>query len=115
MIKLGHVINIKIKAQVEEAATLGMKDLSEELNVALEDVVGADMDDSITKKDIMQQIKVNLWKSALSIIGYHDLKSVDIKKMAQIIDDMSQKVFEEVESDLNVSGELGPKDNLPGV
>lgn len=116
MIKLSEVIYNKIIAQTEEAELLGFHDLANDLSHAVKGAnIVTDDDYSYSRKELDSDIRKNIWKSALAVIGYHNMSSVDLGKLSEIIDEVSDKVSNAIETSLNVENNIGPKDKIPGV
>jgi hypothetical protein len=116
MIKLSEVIYNKIVVQAEEAELLGFTDLSKNINQAVKEAnVISDNSYQYSRKELSEDVKCNIWKSALAVIGYHNLNSIDVGRLSEVIDDMADKVSDAIEEKLNVKNQLGPMDKLPGV
>jgi len=116
MIKLSEVIYNKIVVQAQEAELLGFTDLSSNINNALKEANIFDNESyHYSRKELNEDIRCNIWKSAMAVIGYHNLNSVDVGRLSEVIDEMAYKVSNAIEEKLNVTNELGPNDKLPGV
>lgn len=103
-------------SQAEEAKELELTKLAEGVLSAIGPV--ARDDDEIIQlshEDLSKDIYKSLWKIALDVATYHDLKTVDAQKMDQVLTSLTDKLLSTLESSLNVEDNVGAfEPKLPG-
>ena len=117
MIKLSENTYDRIVAQAEEAEYLGFDNISKNIQSSIKEANIFTENDSYsyTRQELAENIKENLWKSAIAIIGYHNIVNADMSHLSKMIENMSEKITEEIEDNLNVKDNIGPNDYLPGI
>lgn len=104
--KLSKSVYNKIVLQAEEARELGFTKLA---NNVLSVVGAAPRDEEIiyNEYDLIADADAVLWKIAMNVIAYHDLKSVDIQKIEEVIDELGVLAVSKIENILGVAGDVG--------
>lgn len=109
--KLNKVIYNKLILQAEEAKEIGLNKLAS----AILNSVGPSYREEDISMKLSENVYNNLWKIALDVINYHDLESVDIQKVDEVITSLAENVIDQLEITLDkkdIIGKLEPK--LPG-
>lgn len=116
MIKLNKMVYERLLAQAQEAKELNLDYLGDSLLSVIGPVPrDGDEEIQISRADLEKEIYKNIWKIALDLISFHDLKAPDIQKLGDNINDISNNLISNLENSLNVEGKPGvlePK--LPG-
>lgn len=116
VIKLNKTIYRRLLSQAEEAKELELTKLADGLLNAIGPV--ARDDDEIIQlshDELTKDIYGSLWKMALDVAVYHDLKMVDAQKMHQVLSGLTDKLLSTLESSLNVEDNVGAfEPKLPG-
>jgi hypothetical protein len=115
MRKLGQLTYKRILAQAEMARELGLDNLTEAVLSSLGAVYEENQQATYTQAELEQTVHHALWKTALEVIGYHDLIKVDIQAVERTVQDLKSQVIKELEKTLHVSGKVGANEpKLPG-
>jgi choline kinase len=113
MIKINQTVLNKIKLQAEEAEIQGFNKLAQGLIEALKEDITDNSEYSF--EELSNKIYYGLWKIAFDVIGYHNLESVDVKKLDETITALSSSVLTDIENSLDKNGDIGPNEPmLPG-
>lgn len=116
MIKLSKKLYDRVLFAAEEAKDLEMNDLADGIISALGPTARDQDDPSIfSEADLKKEIYKNLWKLALDIAAYHDVQKMDIQKVGNELDVLSDYIFRDLEmvfGKIGVVGALDPK--IPG-
>jgi hypothetical protein len=112
--KLGKIAYNKILLQAEEARDLGFDKLSNDVFASIGSIA---RDEQIVynEKDLRDDVSKSIWKIAMDVIAYHDLKSIDIQQMDEVINELSDHIVANIENGLGVLGKIGAlEEKLPG-
>jgi hypothetical protein len=112
--KLGKAAYNKILLQAEEARDLGFDKLSSDVFSSIGSVA---RDEQIVynEVDLQNDVSKSIWKIAMDIVAYHDLKSIDIQNIDEVIGELSVHIVSNIENKLGVYGKVGPmEEKLPG-
>ena len=104
--KLNKTIYGKMVLQAEEARELGLTKLANDVFDAV-GVMPREETIVYNEIDLRSDIDVALWKIATDVIAYHDLGSVDIQAIEEVVGELSEKVIAEIEDKLGVGGKIG--------
>ena len=113
MKKLNEVVYQKLLLQAEEAKDQGLT----KLGSAVLSAVGPVPEDESVKYsygELETDLYEGLWKMATCVLKYHDVESVDIEKVGEVIEILAEKLIEDVESavgenEISVIGKLEDK------
>lgn len=109
MSKINSVIHKKLVLQAEEAKELKLTKLADGLLNSVGSIPRDENEEFIySHADLKKDIYNSLWKMALNVVAYHDLKSVDAQKIDEVLSDMTNEIVLNVESVLNVENKIGP-------
>lgn len=107
--KLNKTVYNKLLLQAQEAKELGLKKLSNIIFNNIGSVPKEDTEiDSFSSLQLKEKVHSSLWKIALDVIKYHDLESVDIQKIDEILVNLAEQVLSEVEVSLGADDKIGP-------
>lgn len=104
MKKLNAVVYHKLLLQAEEAKYQGLNKLASGVLQAL-GPIPEDEQVNYNLEALQEDIYHGLWKLAGCLIKYHDLKSVDVERVHQILESLADKVVKDVKTSLNVENE----------
>jgi hypothetical protein len=107
MNKLSKITYERLLCQAQEAKELEMERLSEGLLSALGPMPRAEEKLVYSHEELQDTVYKALWKVAMEVIAYHDLKSVDAQEIDQVITDCATNVIEAVETSMGVKGKIG--------
>lgn len=115
MIKLNSVIYNKLLLQAQEAKQQGMNKIAS----GILEAIGPYSQDEIETYAIgklNEDIHRGLWKLATCVLKYHDVTSVNVEKIDEIIESFAEKLVDEIEISLEINGSrIGPLEpKLPG-
>lgn len=104
--KINKTAYAKMALQAEEARDIGLKSLANNVFEALgslprEEAMLYSWD------DLGSDVQRALWKAASDVIAYHDLDSVDIQKIDDVVKHLSDRVIATIEQELNVLNSVG--------
>jgi hypothetical protein len=114
MKKVNPVVYNKLVLQAEEAKFQGL----EKLASGILNGIGSYPEDPATcsLEDVKAEIYNSIWKIATSVIGYHNIESVDAGILNEEIEILAEKCYESICNSINVDedafSELEPL--LPG-
>jgi len=112
--KLNKAAYDRMVAQAEEAKRLGLEKLANGVFEAVgsfprEEVIEYNSD------ELANDTYKALWKAACDIIAYHDLKTVDIQRVDELVEHLNAVVITAMETHLGVMGQVGKLEGkLPG-
>lgn len=113
MLKINQIVLNKIKLQAEEAEIQGLNKLAQGISEALQENVSDNSEYSF--EELSDKIYSGMWKMAFDVIGYHNLESVDVKKLDEMITTLASVVLVNIESSLEKTDNVGPNEPiLPG-
>lgn len=116
MIKLNNKIYYKMQLQVEEAKEQGMTKLAESVEYAIDNLHSTYYKTQFSSEEMNQNVHKNLWKIATTLVAFHNIESVNIEKIDEVLISWAEKIINDLEKTLQVSdiikGPLEPK--LPG-
>lgn len=107
MKKFNEVIRGKLVLQAEEAKDQKFIKLAE----ALESTLNAEpTSDSVeySADELRDDVYKDLWAAAASVIKYYDVQSVDVVKVSQALEDITDIIIENVAESISVESTLGP-------
>jgi hypothetical protein len=107
MNKLSKTTYERLICQAEEAKELKMERLADGLLSALGPMPRSEEKLSYSAEVLQDTVYKALWKVALEVIAYHDLKSVDAQAIDEVVADFTGKVIEEVEASMGVKNKIG--------
>jgi hypothetical protein len=99
--KLNSSVYKKLYAQAEEAKLVGLNKLASDIF----DVIGPYADDDKSEyaySDLKDDVHRDLWRVATRLMHYYDVKSVDAKKLNEIILVLASDTISELENKMNV-------------
>ena len=105
MKKLNKVVYQKLLLQAEEAKEQGLTKLAG----AVLSAVGPVPEDEAVKYsygELETELYEGLWKMATYVFKYHDVESLDIEKVGEVIEILAEKLIDDVESAVG-EGEIG--------
>lgn len=112
MKKLNQTIHRKLVAQAEEAKGRGLVKLGQDILNAVGPEFMSEPEE-YSYFQLNEDIKSDLWKSAIRLIEHYNLNSVDAERVQRIIEVLAHEVVSELEASLNVDtadrGTLDPK------
>jgi hypothetical protein len=112
MIKLNSVIYNKLLLQAQEAKDQGMSELSTVVLNAIGSYPEEEqVEYSYTK--LNEDVYQGMWKLATAIFKYHDIESVNIEKINEVIESLAGNFVDKLENSMDVElvikGPLEPK------
>lgn len=107
MNKLSKIAYERLICQAEEAKELKMEQLTDGLLSALGPMPRSEEKLTYSEAALQDTVYKALWKVALEVVAYHDLKSVDAQAINEVVADFTGKVIEEVEVSMGVKGKVG--------
>lgn len=116
MIKLNKTVYRRLLSQAHEAKELELDSLADGVLGALGPVCRDDNESlNISQAELKKEIHKSLWKMALDVVAYHDLKMVDAQKVDTVILALAENFLKSLENSLDVENEIGPMEpKLPG-
>lgn len=114
MKKLNKVLYNKLLLQAEEAKERDMKKLA---SCILESIGSYPNEESFNYSfsELSEDVEKDMWKAAAKVMVYHDLNSVQVEKIEQILNKFAESLIDEVEKALKVNDNIGKLEaKLPG-
>lgn len=112
---MNDTIANKLILQAQEAKIIGLTKLSEAVYDGVVSVQVSEPNDAFNSDELESVAHAALWKVACSVAAYHDLQSMDIQKVHQIIVAAADKLVHEIEIQLEVGDKIGQfEDNVSG-
>lgn len=114
--KLNKIAYNKLVLQAQEAKELGLTELAD----AVLNSVGAtpreeDAPHTYSSEELNQDIHRQLWKIAMYLGEYHDLFSLDIQRIDEVIKWATENLRKDLENSMGVTNVIGPLEpKLPG-
>lgn len=110
---LNKVIYNKLILQAQEAKFIGLNKLANYVLNSIGSVIAENKSQYDFEK-LEENIKKYLWKSALEIVKFYDLESLDIQVVDEILNETKDILIEKLKNKLNLS-DFGPLESkLPG-
>ena len=112
MKKLNKVIYNKLILQAEQAREFNMHKLANNILNTIGSIP-KDNSEELEKyafTELEDDVSNLLWKIAYRVMDYYNLDSVDIKKIESCIDDLSDKVINELKQPMNIEKNFGEKE-----
>lgn len=113
MKKLNETVYRRLLLQAEEAKDRGLHKLASGV-VNSVGAVPEDEEVQYSYGDLQEDTYNGMWKLAVNVLKYHDLESVDIEKIHEVLEILATTVLDSLEETLSVDsvGPLDPK--VPG-
>lgn len=116
MKKINQTIYRKLTAQAEEAKNRGLVKLAQDITEALKDTDFQVAPEEYSYAELKKDMESDLWKSAVKLISYYNINSIDAEKVEKAISILAVQVMYGLESSMKVDpadpGSLEPK--VPG-
>lgn len=113
MKKLNEIVYRRLLLQAEEAKEVGLHKLA---GAVLSSIgpVPEDENSSYSYGELQKDIHEGMWKLAANVMKYHDVNSVDIERVDEVLETFANNLIASVEETLGADliGPLDPK--VPG-
>jgi len=114
MKKFNEVIYNKLLLQAEEARDQKLIKLAQALESALKEESSQDISE-YSSDELHEDVYKDLWSAAANVIKYYNIESVDVVKVSQALEDITNVVIESVKNSIDIDSTIGPLEpKLPG-
>lgn len=102
--------------QAMEAEDNGMVKLAETVKHVLRDSVFGDHIEVYSYSELKDDVKKSLWKTAMHVMQYHDIDSLDIQKFDEKMETLAEKYVKDIETAIGKKeSDIGPHEpSVPG-
>lgn len=106
---INQTIYSKLILQADEARDQGLEKLANGVLSAMPPSPREPKEKiTYSSEELEENIYQKLWKIAMDVITYHDVQSVDIQKIDNIVSDLSTQILQEVQASISVDNTIGP-------